>query len=366
MVIKGIINVSRPTYLYVDSAALLNNVNRVKQYVHGKKIIAMVKANAYGCGLSAILPILEPHVDAFGVACLEEAMAVRELSPHCECVLFQGIFSPDELEHVVQLRLQCVIHQPVQLNWIVTTPLPNKLKVWVKVNTGMHRLGFAVDDVTDVIEALVNCPWIDANIGLMTHFACADEPNHLSNQLQLEKFNALSMHCANITRSIANSAAIIALPESHADVVRPGIMLYGVSPFADQTAQALGLEPVMHFVSAVTAIHHYPAHSPIGYGGAWQSDKPSIIGVVPVGYGDGYPRHIEKNTPVWVGHGIAPIVGRVSMDMLTLDLTNCPSVHLGDSVELWGKHLPVEWIAKSAGTIPYELLCQVSRRVIRK
>ncbi|MDP3706415.1 MAG: alanine racemase [Legionellaceae bacterium] len=357
---------SRPTYLYVDSAALLNNVKRVKQYAHGKKIIAMVKANAYGCGLPAVLPSLEPYVDAFGVACLEEAMAVRELSSNCECILFQGIFSPRELELVVQLRLQCVIHQREQLNWILTTPLPNKLKVWVKINTGMHRLGFEVDEVPDIVQALINCPWIDANMGLMTHFACADEPNNMANQLQLEKFNALPIHYANITRSTANSAAIIALPDSHADMVRPGIMLYGVSPFADQTGQELGLEPVMHFVSAVTAIHHYPAHSPIGYGSTWQSDKPSIIGVVAVGYGDGYPRHIASGTPVWVGKGIAPIVGRVSMDMLTIDITNCPNVNFGDSVELWGKHLPVECIAKSAGTIPYELLCQVSRRVIRK
>lgn len=366
MVIKGIINVSRPTYLFVDSAALLNNVKRVKQYVNGKKIIAMVKANAYGCGLSAVLPILEPYVDAFGVACLEEAIAVRELSMQCECILFQGVFSQGELEQVDKLQLQCVIHQPIQLEWILATPLPGKLKVWVKVNTGMHRLGFMTDEVADIIQALANCPWIDDNIGLMTHLACADEPHQISNQVQLNKFDALSIPYANITRSIANSAAIIALSESHADVVRPGIMLYGVSPFANQTGQELGLEPVMRFVSSVTAIHHYPAYAAIGYGSTWQSDKPSIIGVVPVGYGDGYPRHIAQDTPVWVGDGVAPIVGRVSMDMLTIDLTNCPEVKLGDPVELWGKHIPVEVVAKLAGTIPYELLCQVSRRVIRK
>ena len=277
-------------------------------------------------------------------------------------MLMQGIFSADELPLVEQHRFQMVVHRKQQLEWILAIPMATKIKVWVKVNTGMQRLGFQADELPGVIKALLACPWIDDELGLMTHLACADEPESFANQMQLQVFNALTLPRVSIIRSIANSAAILSFPDAHADVVRPGIMLYGVSPFAHQSASQLGLRPVMKLSSAVTTIHHYPAHTSVGYGGTWQSDKPSIIGVIPVGYGDGYPRHIAERTPTWVNGFIAPIVGRVSMDMLTIDLTDCPSVKEGDRVELWGEHIPIETIATSAGTIAYELLCQMTSR----
>ena len=351
---------SRPTYIYVDPQALLHNVRRVRQCAPGRKIIAMVKANAYGCGVSSVIPVLEGHVDAFGVACMEEAMTLRSLGSRSDCVLFQGVFSPDEYRFVASEGFHCVIHKQNQLQWLLATPLEKKIKVWVKVNTGMHRLGFDPKEVYEVMNALHACPWVEDNIGLMTHLACADDPQNAYNQSQLQMFQHIDL---SVPRSIANSAAILAIPESHADVVRPGIMLYGVSPFAHKTGVDLGLRPVMNLLSVVSTIHHYPAHSPIGYGSTWQSDKPSIIGVVPVGYGDGYPRHLSPSTPIWVNGALVPIVGRVSMDMLTIDLTNCPGVKEGERVELWGQHLPVETIAKFAGTIAYELICQVSPRV---
>lgn len=354
---------ARPTYVHIDSAALLHNVNRVKQYAKGKKIIAMVKANAYGCGLSSIIPELEGHVDAFGVACLEEAMAVRALGSRSDCVLFQGVFSADELHLIARQRFQSVVHHKQQLEWILATPLTTKIKVWVKVNTGMHRLGFAPSEVTDIINALLACPWIDSDIKLMTHLACADEPERSDNLTQLRCFNNIDIPNMTMTRSIANSAAIISLPDAHADIVRPGIMLYGVSPLINQIGNDLHLIPVMHLISAVSVIRHYPPFARVGYGGTWQSDKPTTIGVVAIGYGDGYPRHIAAGTPTWVNGFVAPIVGRVSMDMLTIDLTNCPSVKEGDKVELWGKHIPVEIVAKSAGTIAYELMCRIAPRV---
>ena len=353
---------ARPTLIYIDEQALLNNVQRVRQCAPDSKVIAMVKANAYGCGLSLVLPVLEGRVDAFGVASLEEGLAVRALGSLSECVLMQGVFNANELPLVASHNLQCVIHQACQLKWILAIRQAKKIKVWVKVNTGMHRLGFEPDDVLEVIIALRACPWVDDEIGLMTHFACADEAEHPDNQAQIQKFNDLPNFGVNIVRSMANSAAIMALPNTHADVVRPGIMLYGASPFSNQIGRELGLMPVMRFLSAVTVIHHYPPHVKIGYSGTWQSDCASIIGVVPVGYGDGYPRHISANTPVWVNGFMAPIVGRVSMDMLTIDLTDCPGVGIGDVVELWGQHVPIEMVAKSAGTIPYELLCQVTQR----
>ena len=242
---------TRPTRVYIDPFALVHNVRRVKQYAPGRKIIAMVKANAYGCGLAAVLPVLEGNVDAFGVACLEEAQALRALGSRSDCILFQGIFSPEELKIVVLQNLQCVIHHEHQLRWILATPLATKIKVWVKVNTGMHRLGFAPEELQDVLSALYACPWIDADIGLMTHLACADEPENPENKRQLQKFMQLDLPDKKLIRSIANSAAILALPQTHADVVRPGIMLYGVSPFANKTGMELGLMPVMRLLSAV-------------------------------------------------------------------------------------------------------------------
>lgn len=354
---------ARPTRILIDEHALLHNVQCVKQHAPNKKIIAMVKANAYGCGLALVLPVLETQVDAFGVASLEEALILRKLGSLRDCILFQGIFSADELPRVVAHNLQCVIHQACQLDWLLQTPLSTNIKIWVKVDTGMHRLGFDPKEVPAVMQALQSCPWVDENIGLMTHLACADEPTRSSNHDQLQTFNELPDFGVNITCSMANSAAIIAMPEMHADVVRPGLMLYGVSPFLEQTGHDLGLLPVMRFVSAISAIHHYPPHSPVGYGGRWQSDKSSIIGIVAAGYGDGYPRQLAPNTQVWVNGFTAPVVGRVSMDMLTVDLTNCPGVSIGDVVELWGQNIPIETVAKSAGMIPYELLCHVSARV---
>ena len=363
MDIKAPIKMTRPTRIHINESALVHNLERVRRCAPGKKIIAMVKANAYGCGLSIVLRTLDGRVDAFGVASLEEAMTLRALGSHSDCLLLQGVFNPEEFKIVAKERLQCVIHQPRQLQWLLTTPLMSKIKVWVKVNTGMHRLGFPAHGVEHVIRSLLDCPWVDADIGLMTHMASADEPELTCNQDQLQCFNSLSLPKANLIRSIANSAAILALPAMHADVVRPGLMLYGVSPFKSQTGTELGLMPVMRFMSAVTTIHHYPPYARIGYSGTWHSDKPTIIGIVPVGYGDGYPRHLTLDTPTWVNGYIAPVVGRVSMDMLTINLTDCPGVLEGDPVELWGQHVPIETIAKSAETIPYELLCKMTSRV---
>lgn len=353
---------SRPTRLVIEPSALLHNLLQIRRYAPGKKIIAMVKANAYGCGIRAVVPVLEGQVDGFGVACLEEALAIRAMGSQTQCILFQGVFSSDELFQVAQNQFGCVLHHPHQLEWLINTPLPNPVKIWVKVNTGMHRLGFKINELQDIMNALQSCPWVDKDIGLMTHMACADEAGRVENYQQITAFQNIKV--AGFTqRSIANSASIISFPETHADVVRPGIMLYGVSPFTHQLATDLGLIPVMRFMSAISAIHRNPAKAQVGYGGTWKSDKPSIIGIVAAGYGDGYPRHISPNTPVWIKGSEVMIVGRVSMDMMAVDLTNHPDVEIGDPVELWGAHILVENIAKSAGTIGYELLCQISERV---
>ncbi len=356
---------SRPTHISFDSNALLHNIKRVAFFAPQQKIIAMVKANAYGCGIQNVVPILKDHVDAFGVTCTDEAIAIRQLSPNSRCILFHGAYSANELDLFSQFNLECVIHQPAQLQWLCHKPQPKPLKVWIKINTGMNRLGFSMAEVPAVIAHLKACQWISPDIGLVTHFASADEPAHLLNQQQLRAFNELRAHYPTLTCSAANSAAIMSFPASHFDYVRPGIMLYGISPFAQRSGHEFGLKPVMHLASKVITIYTYPAHSPVGYQSTWQSDKPSRIGVVPIGYGDGYPRHLRPGASVWLAGRKIPIVGRVSMDLLTVDLTDCPEAEQGTEVELWGNHLTIEEVAETAGTIAYELLCQITSRVAR-
>lgn len=353
---------SRLTGVDIDSFALLHNLNKVKSICPQKKIIAMVKANAYGCGFSQIIPILEGQVDLFGVACMEEALVVHGLGARTPCLLAQGVFTPEEYKTIENYGFHIVIHRPHQLQWLLESPLTSPQKIWVKVNTGMNRLGFHTSEVYEVIDTLKRCPWVQKEIGLMTHFACADEQDHPANAAQLEKFQSLLLPEGNFVKSLANSAALLNFPDTHADYVRPGIMLYGVSPFKKQDGQSLGLKPVMQFRSILSAIQHYPQGISIGYGATWQTLRASVIGMVAAGYADGYPRHLTKQTHVWINGFYAPVVGRVSMDMLTVDLTDCPPMAVGDKVELWGARVPVEEVAISAETLGYELLCQFSSR----
>lgn len=364
--IKGQVQVGRPSFLYLDANALRHNLAIVKRYAPQQTILAMVKANAYGCGVHWVAPLIESDVFGFGVACLEEAIAVRQVCTQADCLLMHGIFSPDELTVLQNLHLSTVIHNSQQLVWLTTIPGSRPIKVWVKVDTGMHRLGFQPHELTDVLAALRRCPWIDASIGLMTHLACADTPLLTDCQQQIQTWESVAKQYSGMPQSVANSAAIIALPQTHANVVRPGLMLYGASPFADRLGSEFELQPVMHFISTVTTIHHYAAGEAIGYGATWRCSRPSVIGVIPVGYGDGYPRHIKMDTQVWVKGRTVPIVGRISMDMMTIDLTDCPDGQIGDQVELWGKHIPIETVAQQAGTIAYELMTQVSQRVVRQ
>lgn len=357
---------TRPTNLKIDTEALLHNLQVVKEQASKQQVIVMVKANAYGCGIDKVVSTYKGQVYAFGVACMEEALAVRASSANDECILFQGVFSFEELEQAYHHNLQIVIHQQRQLDWLLQTPCSHKVRVWVKLNTGMHRLGFLEQDVASVMHKLQNCPWVEKPIGMMTHLACADEVASENNVKQLSNFARITGAYPDALQSVANSAAILAHPATHADVVRAGLMLYGVSPFNDKSARDLGLQPVMHFLSRVTEIHDYPANAAVGYSGTWESAKPSRIGVVPVGYADGYPRCIKAGTKVWVAGNIVPIVGRISMDMLTIDLTSCKKVPIGAEVELWGQHISVDEVAIAAGTIGHEIIARIGNRVIRE
>lgn len=355
---------TRPAHIELSQAALLHNIARVKSHAPGKPVIAMVKGNAYGCGVPFVVPVLDASVDAFGVASLEEAKILRNYSKK-PCILLEGVFSSSELSTVVVHGLDIVIHHAMQLQWLLDTPLETPVRVWVKVDTGMHRLGFMPDEVYDVITALQDCAWVHEDIAMMSHLASADAPDAEQNALQYACFDTLKLPSGEFKKTIANSAAILAYGDKNEayDAVRPGIMLYGVSPLLDSDGTSLNLKPVMQFISAITVVHDYLPGEPIGYGATWQTKRASRIGVVAAGYADGYPRQIADNTPVYIDGHYVPIVGRISMDMLTVDLTDYPEIQVGARVELWGAHLPVEQIARAAGTIGYELITKITSRV---
>jgi len=352
---------ARPTRIIIDTEALLHNVKKVRALTPGKYLTAMVKANAYGCGINAVIPALEGQVDAFGVASLEEAMAIRALQSSTHCILFQGVFNPAEWLVLEKNNISAVVHSQEQLQGLLQTALPRPVKIWVKVNTGMHRLGFSPAELPAVIHALKNCPSVQPALGLLTHFNCADQVENPATLNQLALFDSLDKTVFS-TVSMANSAAILQFPQTHKDMVRPGIMLYGISPLSEKCGKDYDLLPVMHFVSQLSAVRIYQPPVTVGYGATWTRDKPAVIGIVPVGYGDGYPRHVSEEAYVYINGYKAPLAGRISMDMLAVDLTDIPGVKVGDPVELWGADLAVEKVALWAGTIAYELLCQVTAR----
>jgi alanine racemase len=350
---------NRNTSIYIDPTALLHNLVKIKRQAPHAKVVAMVKANAYGCGIKQVIPTLEGKVDLFGVITTGEAMAIRKLGAKTPCLVIQGAFEPSDWDIAAQHNFIYAIHCTQQLNWLLNTPLKQAVTVWIKLNTGMNRLGLQLHEANDVIQAVAHCPWVKKPSVLMTHFANADLPAHPLNHQQVTAFNQLALAYPHLQQSLANSAAIFTLPHTHADYIRPGISLYGISPFEDKTGMELGFQPVMHFTSKFMHTYAISAGTSVGYGSTWTAKRPSRLGVIPVGYGDGYPRVVQSNTPVWIQGQTAPIIGRISMDTMVVDLTDLPEVATNDPVELWGTHLPIERIAKAANTIPYELLCKV-------
>lgn len=357
---------NQSTYIYIDALAIKHNLDVIKKKSPSSQIIAMVKSNAYGCGFEKIIPAVQDQVYACGVNSVTEAQCLRKINPNLKCIVFQGIFSKDEIEILEELNLEPVIHQFQQLAWLKEHKLRKPINLWIKINTGMNRLGFKPEALNDVIELLNQIPNIKKPMGIMTHMACADDPLHPLNQVQFQRFhNLLKNTELDWIKSIANSSAILNFPDQHADAVRPGILIYGASPLSNQTGASLGLKPVMHFNSQIIGTFICKAGDTVGYEGTWQAAHDTRIGLVPVGYGDGYPRHIAENTPVWVGGQRVPIRGKISMNWLTIDLSESPNAKTGDRVELWGGNLPIETIAKAASTIAYELMCQVSHQIIR-
>ncbi|EWH12059.1 alanine racemase [Catenovulum agarivorans DS-2] len=358
---------------HIKLAALAHNLKIAQQAAANSKVIAVCKANGYGHGLVETATAFK-NADCLGVARIEEALQLRQAHISQPIVLLEGIFSAQELIDAEQKQLIICIHQQWQLDIIKQHASGKKLTLWLKVDTGMTRLGFAVNEIPAIIEQIAQMPQINKQLCLLSHFACADEFNHPSIIQQIQNFEFCkkqAIKTANnfgleLTFSMANSAGSLTLPDCHYDYIRPGIMLYGVSPIPNKVGKHHNLLPVMQLTSKLISIKAIPARTSVGYGATWQSHKHTHIGVVAIGYGDGYPRHAKNGTPVWINGRVVPIVGRVSMDMITVDLGENPQEKIGDTVELWGDNLPIEHVAEYSSTIAYELLCQITARVEKK
>ena len=351
----------------IDLAALKRNFQFIKTKAPQSKMLAVLKANAYGHGLVRIAQSLSQvalQADAFGVARIDEALVLREAGIDKPIVLLEGFFEKEDLAVISANNLQTVIHNSEQLSTLCAADVAQPIKVWLKIDTGMHRLGIAPNDFQRFYSELKGSNNVDSSIVLMSHLGCADDLENKSTSNQIALFNSITAD-SNAMKSLANSAGINAWPNSHYQWVRPGLMLYGVSPMQnlDVENDQGALTPVMTLQSSLIAVREVQQGEYIGYGGAWQSERQTTIGVVAIGYGDGYPRHAKNGTPVLINKRIVPLIGRVSMDMITVDLGVNANDNIGDIVTLWGDELPVESIAKWATTIPYELLCNVSRRV---
>lgn len=354
----------RPLVATVDLAALRHNYQLAKQCAPGRKAFAVVKANAYGHGAQEAVECLRDLADGFAVASLEEAQQVRAVNAEARLLLLEGCFEPAEYTAAAELGLDVAIQGEAQAEALLGANIARPLNVWLKLDSGMHRLGFTADALR-LSHARLNGSAQVAEINLMSHFACADERGHPLNDTQLEQFNSL-LDLSFDHRSFANSAAVLTLSSAHMDWLRPGIMLYGASPFAELSAATLGLKPVMALAAAIIAIRDVSVGESVGYGAGWVAQRPSRIATVSCGYADGYPRTAPPGTCVVIRGQRVPLAGRVSMDMLGVDITDLPQAQLGDAVELWGSQVPVDELAQACGTIGYEILTKVTQRVPRR
>jgi alanine racemase len=348
----------RPISATFDLAAFARNLVVAHARAPGARIWAVVKANAYGHGLLRAVRALDA-ADGFALLDLDDAVRLRDAGVRKPVLLLEGFFATADLEVIAAHSLSVVVHSQEQIAMLETARLPARLSVLLKLNTGMNRLGLPPEEARRAVERLKACACV-AEIGLMTHFADADGPAGVAEQLA--RFELATAGLA-LPRCLANSAALLRYPQARGDWVRPGIMLYGCSPFADEPAAALGLEPVMTLTAELIAVRQIAAGDCVGYGGTFRADRAMRIGVVACGYADGYPRHAPTGTPVLVAGRRTRTVGRVSMDMLTVDLEPIPEAAVGTAVTLWGQGLSCDDVAAAAGTVSYELLCALAARV---
>lgn len=348
----------RPARALIDLQALRHNYQLARE-LSGAKALAVIKADAYGHGAVRCAQALQAEADGFAVACIEEALALRAAGIRGPVLLLEGFFEASELELIVQHDLWCVVHSLWQLEAIEKASLSKPITVWLKLDSGMHRVGLHPKDYQSAYQRLQATGKV-ARIVLMSHFARADELDCSASNDQVAVFQA-ARQGLNAEISLRNSPAVLGWPQIPSDWVRPGIMLYGSTPFEVPQAQAQRLQPVMTLESKVISVRELPAGEPVGYGARFISQRPTRVGVVAMGYADGYPRLAPTGTPVMVAGKRSQLIGRVSMDMLCIDLTDVPEAGLGSPVELWGKNVLASDVAIQAGTIPYQIFCNLRR-----
>jgi alanine racemase len=355
--------VQTPTLTFIDTTALRHNLARVRELAPASRVMAVIKANAYGHGFETVAAALE-DADGFAVARLEEALALKAAGTRKRILMLEGALTNEQLTAAAREGIDLMVHTFDQLAMLEAHAGADPVRAWIKLDTGMHRLGFRVEDFAAALDRLGRIRTVAPGPVLVTHLASADEVANPQTESQLAAFDAAT-HAVPGERSIANSAGILAWPAAHGDWVRPGLMLYGISPFPEGSGRDVGLRAAMTFQSGVIAVKTVKPGETVGYGGDWRAQRPTKMAVVAAGYGDAYPRGARSGTPVIVNGRRANLIGRVSMDMLTVDVTDLPPVAVGDPVELWGSALPVEEVARCADTIPYVLTCAVSQRVPR-
>jgi alanine racemase len=353
--------VSRATSATVHIDALRHNLSLIRRRAPHSKVMAVVKADGYGHGLERVARALQ-GADAFGVAALADAERLRAAGLSQRIVLLSGPDEPDDIALLRRLQVDAVIHEPGQLGMLEAAGLGVPIRCWLKLDTGMHRLGFPATDAAAVHARLRAMPSVARDIVLMTHFARSDEFGCESTREQVQCFDSAVAGLSG-EHSLSNSAGVLGWPQAHRDWVRPGGALYGLSAVEGQTGPDLGLEPAMTLSTRLIAVKQIEAGAAIGYGGAFVAPAPMRIGIAAIGYGDGYPRHAGSDTPVLVGGCRTRALGRVSMDLLAVDLSDVPEAAVGTPVVAWGRGLPVEEIAAAAGTLGYELACGITRRV---
>jgi alanine racemase len=355
---------SRTAIAILSTENLLHNLTVIKSRISPQtKVIAITKANAYGHGIRSVAMRLNKHVDLIGVASIDEALALRNVGVTAGIMLLEGVFQAGELMVAAAEGFHVVFHNNQQLRWIENiNNLPMPLFAWIKINTGMGRIGFRIEEIQDSYKRMRHCDKLVQPIKLMSHFACSENSNHPLNYKQIQLFNEVTANMDG-QRSMCNSGAIFNFPECEFDYVRSGLALYGVSPLINSSASDLGIKPVMTLQTTLISVYTAKRGDTVGYGARYTCPEDMPIGVLAFGYGDGYPISAPDGTPVLVNNEECSIIGRVSMDMITVDLRNCPNAKIGDTAVLWGEGLPLERIANHTNCIPWSLLTGIQNRV---
>ena len=353
---------SRGIRARIDRSALKHNLALARELAPQSRVIAVIKADGYGHGMLEVARSLN-DADAFAVESAEGGVKLREAGIEKEILLLSGFHEEGDIDGIAQWRLSPVIHDHWQVAALSRGESREAVSIWIKIDSGMHRVGFDPEAFSQVLQALESLSNVRIT-GLMSHLANADDLSNSATRDQCRRFLEVAGD-RSYPLSLANSPGVLGWPETHLDWIRPGMMLYGCSPMKDRSEADLGLRPAMSLEARIIAIKHVVQGEAIGYGSTWACDSPTRVGVLACGYGDGYPRHAPSGTPVWVKGSPGRTLGRVSMDLMSIDLSGCEDARPGDWVELWGANVTASTVAKHAGTIPYELVTRVTSRVPR-